>query len=101
MTTVVVASDFGMPCIHCGGSIIAPEWAEFEDEQHVINLWSCTECGNNFETQAFVPSIAETIMRVFCPSSSLVARDREGAQHEATPLTLAVTLPVRPEAQSV
>ena len=88
-----------MPCNRCGEMIIAPEWAEFEDEQHVINGWLCNECGEQFETTAFVPSIAETIMRVFCPQP-LVAQDGKGERHEATSPTLAVTLPACPEAQS-
>lgn len=48
-------SDYGMPCAQCGDLLIAPECSEYEDERHVLNLWSCTECGCRFETEAFVP----------------------------------------------
>ncbi len=49
-------SAHGMTCDKCGGSLIAPEWAEyFSEEQLVLNLWSCMSCGNRFETEAFVP----------------------------------------------
>jgi hypothetical protein len=49
-------SAHGTICGKCGGSLIAPEWAEyFSEEQLVLNLWSCMNCGNRFETEAFVP----------------------------------------------
>ena len=38
----------------CGDSLIAPEWSyDFSEERLVINLWSCMNCGNQFETEAF------------------------------------------------
>ena len=66
-------SDYGMACAQCGDLLIAPEWSEHEDERHVINLWSCTECGCRFETQAFVPVDVEAVsddivIRSFFPS---------------------------------
>jgi len=67
-------SDHGVTCNKCGISLIAPEWSydfteeqlvinlwsctncgwsyDFTEEQLVINLWSCTNCGNQFETEA-------------------------------------------------
>jgi len=68
MTTIILASDYGMPCVQCGDPLIAPEWSEFEDEHHVLNLWTCTKCGCQFETKATVPSIAESVVRAFFPS---------------------------------
>jgi len=68
MTTTVPTSDYGMPCVQCGDLLIAPEWAEFEDEQHVLNLWSCAKCGCQFETVATVPPIVEFAIQAFFPS---------------------------------
>lgn len=49
-----------MICDKCGSSLIAPEWAEyFSEEGVVLNLWSCANCGNRFETEAFVPPGSE------------------------------------------
>ncbi len=45
-------SVFGMNCVQCGDLLIAPEWSEYKDERHVLNLWSCTNCGCQFETEA-------------------------------------------------
>jgi Zn ribbon nucleic-acid-binding protein len=45
-------SVFGVNCVQCGDLQIAPEWSEYKDEQHVVNLWSCTNCGCHFETEA-------------------------------------------------
>ena len=36
---------FGMNCTQCEDLLIAPEWSEYEDERHVLHLWSCTNCG--------------------------------------------------------
>jgi hypothetical protein len=68
MTTLGATSDYGMPCVQCGDFLIAPEWSEFEDEQHVLNLWACTKCGCQFETEASVPSISEAVIGAFFPS---------------------------------
>jgi ribosomal protein L37AE/L43A len=47
-------------CDKCGNSLIAPEWSEyFSEERLVLNLWSCMNCGNRFETEALVPVDAE------------------------------------------
>jgi ribosomal protein L37AE/L43A len=53
--------DYGMACAQCGDLLIAPEWSKYEDERHVINLWSCTECGRRFETEAFLPVGVEAV----------------------------------------
>ena len=76
MTTAITAStrrsDYGMTCTQCGNLMIAPEWVEFEDERHVVNLWCCEKCGNQFEFKAFVPahdeSIDEAATEAFFPS---------------------------------
>ena len=60
MTTIVSnrRSSFGMNCTQCGDLLIAPEWSEYEDERHVLNLWSCTSCGSQFETKALLVAVA-------------------------------------------
>jgi len=67
MTKVQFTSNFGMVCAQCGDLLIAPDWAEYEDEQHVLNLWSCPKCGCHFETMAAIPPIADSI-QMFFPS---------------------------------
>jgi ribosomal protein L37AE/L43A len=49
-------SVFGMNCPECGDLLIAPEWSEYEDERHILNLWSCANCGYHFETEALLPA---------------------------------------------
>ena len=61
---------FGMNCPECGDLLIAPVWSEYEDEQHILNLWSCANCGCEFETKALLPAAesvndAETIQSFF------------------------------------
>jgi len=45
-------------CSKCGNSLIAPEGSyDFTEEGSVINLWSCVNCGNQFETIDALPEI--------------------------------------------
>jgi ribosomal protein L37AE/L43A len=45
-----------MTCKKCGDTLIAPEWSEyFNEERLVLNFWSCTNCNDQFETEAVVP----------------------------------------------
>ena len=45
-------STFGkLPCAQCGTRLIAPVWSEYLDESHVRHLWSCDDCGYEFETR--------------------------------------------------
>jgi RNase P subunit RPR2 len=61
-------------CDKCGEALIAPEWAEyFSEEGVVLNLWSCTRCGNRFETEALAPPDADSkldrqVLEEFFPS---------------------------------
>ena len=42
-----------MICSKCSGALIAPEWSyDFVEGGTVIDLWSCMNCGNQFETEA-------------------------------------------------
>jgi ribosomal protein L37AE/L43A len=43
-------------CAKCCEALIAPDWSEFVSERLVINLWSCTKCGDCFETVARMPA---------------------------------------------
>jgi ribosomal protein L37AE/L43A len=45
-------------CAKCGEMLIAPDWSEFVSERLVVNLWSCTKCGDRFETKACMPADA-------------------------------------------
>jgi NAD-dependent SIR2 family protein deacetylase len=76
MTTVASlrGSAHEVKCEKCGHSLIAPEWSEyFSEAQLVLNLWTCSNCGNRFETEAFVPVDAESendskVLEEFFPS---------------------------------
>jgi len=45
-------------CVKCGETLIAPEWSEYVSEGLVLNLWSCWNCGQRFETEAHIPVVA-------------------------------------------
>ncbi|THD57950.1 MAG: hypothetical protein E8A46_00400 [Bradyrhizobium sp.] len=47
-------------CAKCGEMLIAPDWSEFVSERLVVNLWSCTKCGDRFETNACMPADASS-----------------------------------------
>jgi hypothetical protein len=42
-------ADCGTTC-KCGERLIAPEWSEFVSERLILNLWTCSRCGDRFET---------------------------------------------------
>ena len=50
-------------CVKCGEALIAPDWSEFVSERLVLNLWTCTKCGDRFETKAYTPADVEPKMR--------------------------------------
>lgn len=45
-----IRRQWGKVCPGCGEEVVAPDRSEFVSERLVLNLWSCTECGNRFET---------------------------------------------------
>jgi hypothetical protein len=45
-------------CARCGEMLIAPDWLDFVSERLVVNLWSCTKCGDWFETKTCLPADA-------------------------------------------
>ena len=61
MTTVASFrnSEYETTCTKCGEPLIAPEWSEYVSEQSVVNLWHCTKCGCQFESEACVPADTE------------------------------------------
>jgi ribosomal protein L37AE/L43A len=63
MTTVasIRNSAHEMICAKCGDVLIAPEWSEYVSKRLVLNLWSCTNCGYRFETEAHMPANAELL----------------------------------------
>ena len=72
MTPANSRSVFGVNCPECGDLLIAPTWSEYEDERHILNLWSCENCGCHFETEAPLP-VAQAAndaaaIKVFFPS---------------------------------
>jgi ribosomal protein L37AE/L43A len=64
----------GVACNRCGELLGAPERSEdFPEERLVLNLWSCTNCGNKFETEAFEAvdpksKIDKGVLEEFLPS---------------------------------
>jgi hypothetical protein len=46
------STDHGTKCAKCGETQFVPEWSEFVSERLVLNLWSCTRCGDRFDTCA-------------------------------------------------
>jgi hypothetical protein len=46
-------------CRVCGNTLLAPELAEFfNEEQLILNFWSCSNCGFRFETEEKIRSEA-------------------------------------------
>ncbi len=65
-------SVFGMNCPECGDLLVAPEWSKYEDERHILNLWSCEICGSHFESKTLLP-VAKAVndaatIKAFFPS---------------------------------
>jgi ribosomal protein L37AE/L43A len=75
MTTVasIRSSNHDMTSKKCGDALIAPEWSEYVSKRLVLNLWSCTKCGCEFETEAHMPADADSkidsrVLEAFFPS---------------------------------
>ena len=54
MTEMVSMSstDRGTTCSKCGETVFSPDRSVFVSEWFVLNLWSCTQCGDQFDTAA-------------------------------------------------
>ena len=46
-----------LPCAQCGDALFAPEWSEYLDDRHIRHLWSCDDCGYEFETLVRYPQL--------------------------------------------
>ena len=46
------STDHGTKCAKCGETLFVPEWSEFVSERLIVNLWTCTTCGDRFDTCA-------------------------------------------------
>ena len=49
----VVSTDnysYGIACVRCNYTLIAPNWSEYVSEHQVRHSWSCESCGHKFET---------------------------------------------------
>ncbi len=42
-------------CSQCGAAIIAAEWSEHLSDHCVRNIWSCDDCGYQFEDTIYLP----------------------------------------------
>jgi C4-type Zn-finger protein len=52
IATSVQNSKVEAICSKCGNTLVAPELAEyFNEEELVLNFWSCGNCGFQFETE--------------------------------------------------
>jgi hypothetical protein len=50
-------------CRRCGNALAAPELAEyFNEKELILNFWSCSNCGLQFETEEKVHS--ETTLQI-------------------------------------
>ena len=41
---------YGVECIRCNDSLIAPDSSKYISERNVSHSWSCDSCGHRFET---------------------------------------------------
>jgi hypothetical protein len=46
---------FGIVCIRCSETVIAPERSQYVTSWHVRHAWSCDSCGVEFETSEHLP----------------------------------------------
>lgn len=55
-------TDCGTTCPRCSEALVTPDWSELVSEGVVLNLWSCTRCGDRFETEVNIPAGIEPKM---------------------------------------
>jgi hypothetical protein len=48
------SSSFGMQCVQCSNTLIAPEESEHWNERHIRHLWRCPKCDCCFETAVLI-----------------------------------------------
>jgi hypothetical protein len=59
-------SLYGIACIRCNDSLIAPDWSRYVSEHHISHFWSCESCGNHFETSDYLRLNAQPNETAFC-----------------------------------
>ena len=67
----VVSTDnysYGIACVRCNYTLIAPNWSEYVSEHQVRHSWSCDNCGYQFETLDDVQVSASTKTRRKIPT---------------------------------
>ena len=77
----VVSTDsysYGIACVRCNYTLIAPNWSEYVSEHQVRHSWSCENCGHQFETLDDVQVSASTKTP---PQDSDVACRIKGKSH--------------------
>ena len=48
-TWINACSPYGMACIKCNRSLIAPKWSAYATKHEVHHFWSCDNCGHEIE----------------------------------------------------
>jgi hypothetical protein len=72
MASPIRVSACWLNCENCGNKIIAPDCSEnFSEERVIFHFWSCTVCGNHFETES---ALSAEVM----PKSDYVAEETPG-----------------------
>ena len=67
---VISTSNFptyGIACILCNDSLIAPNLSEYVSERHVRHSWSCGSCDHQFETSEYLRFEAMSISPPLLP----------------------------------
>jgi hypothetical protein len=59
-------SLYGIACIRCNDSVIAPDWSRYVSEHHISHFSSCESCGNHFETSDYLRLNAQPNETAFC-----------------------------------
>ena len=59
MMPLMSGTDHGTTCAKCGETLFIPDSSEFVCERLVINRWSCSRCGDRFDTSACMFADAE------------------------------------------
>ena len=48
-------------CAQCGATIFAASWSELVNDRYVRNGWSCDDCGHQYETSPYFPTLKDTL----------------------------------------
>jgi Zn finger protein HypA/HybF involved in hydrogenase expression len=53
MTTIASVRQ-SCKCGSCGQWLMAPEQSTYVNEEKIVHLWACPNCGSEFETSIFL-----------------------------------------------